>query len=54
MASVNFKSSDRSKATVDKNGYVTPLQKGNCKITISITDNHHTTKEKEIIIHIVE
>ena len=54
IASINFKSSDRSKATVDKNGYVTPLQKGNCKITISITDNHHTTKEKEVIIHIVE
>ena len=54
ITNVNYHSSNRSVASVNSQGLVTCLSDGNATVTVSVTDNHYTTKEKTLHFVIVE
>lgn len=51
---LNFKSSDRSKATVDNHGVVKATAPGKVTITLTVIDNHYTQRIKKMKMMIVE
>lgn len=51
---LNFKSSDRSKASVDDHGVVKTTSPGKVTITLTVIDNHYTQRTKKIKMLIVE
>lgn len=51
---LDFISSDRSKATVEKNGVVHLTSAGRCTITIEVIDNHYTERKKDITLLIID
>ena len=54
ITNINYHSSNRAVASVNSQGLVTCLSDGNATITVSVTDNHYTTKEKTLHFVIVE